>query len=153
MSEHVEGDALPYLIPGGLAVDDRGSLTFFNELRLRGFERQYFVSNHRQGFVRAWHGHRREGKAVVAIQGSALVCAVAISDWTTPDPESKVHRFILSSHKPTCLLIPAGYANGFMTLTSDTLLQFLSTSSLEDSLEDDGRFDARYWDPWHVEER
>jgi hypothetical protein len=30
---------------------------------------------------------------------------------------------------------------------------FFSTASLADSKDDDVRFDARYWDPWTVEER
>jgi hypothetical protein len=30
---------------------------------------------------------------------------------------------------------------------------FFSTSTLEESLRDDIRFPARYWDPWQVEER
>jgi hypothetical protein len=40
-----------------------------------------------------------------------------------------------------------------MTLTGDAKLIFFSTSTLEESLGDDVRFPARYWDPWHVDER
>jgi dTDP-4-dehydrorhamnose 3,5-epimerase-like enzyme len=50
-------------------------------------------------------------------------------------------------------LIPAGYANGFMTLTESAKVMFLSTSSLEESAGDDFRFDARLWNPWNIEER
>jgi dTDP-4-dehydrorhamnose 3,5-epimerase len=51
------------------------------------------------------------------------------------------------------LYIPPGYANGAMTLTSDTMIQYFSTATLEESKGDDIRFDARLWDPWQVEER
>jgi dTDP-4-dehydrorhamnose 3,5-epimerase len=40
-----------------------------------------------------------------------------------------------------------------MSLTDDTKIMFFSTSSLEESLNDDFRFDSRFWNPWEVEER
>ncbi len=51
------------------------------------------------------------------------------------------------------LFIPEGFANGFMTTSEDAKLAFFSTRTLEESLDDDVRFEARYWDPWTVEER
>lgn len=141
------------VIPGGSAVDDRGQLSFHNEFALRGYERFYLVENHRQGFVRAWHGHKREAKAVTVMRGAALVCAVRIDDWDRPSAAQPVERFVLSANKPSILTIPAGFANGFMTLSDDALLCFFSTATLQESSGDDFRFHARHWDPWHVEER
>ena len=143
----------PEYIAGGAAVDDRGQLLFINDLDLSGYRRFYVVSNHAQGFVRAWHGHKREGKAVVVLAGAAIVAAVEVDDWDAPSRDLTVHRRVLSSTNPGALVIPPGYANGFMTLTPDTKVCFFSTSSLEESAGDDIRFDARYWDPWVVEER
>jgi len=60
---------------------------------------------------------------------------------------------MISSKKPQVLYIPPGYANGFMSLTSDLKLIFFSTSILEESANDDIRYDARYWDIWNVIER
>lgn len=140
-------------ISGGTAVDDRGRLDFINELSLEGFSRFYVVSNHRQGFIRAWHGHRFEGKAVVLLQGSALVCAVEVDNWESPAKDLPISRNVLSLSKFGALWIPPGFANGFMSLTADAQLMFLSTSSLEDSAKDDIRFDAKYWNPWDIEER
>jgi dTDP-4-dehydrorhamnose 3,5-epimerase-like enzyme len=141
------------LIEGGLAFDDRGSLAFVNGFGFEGVKRFYAVSNHRQGFVRAWHAHRREAKYVHLARGSALIGAVRIDDWDKPSPKLPVERFVLSASKPSVLFIPAGYANGFMSLTADALLYYFSTSSLEESRGDDVRYDARLWDPWQVEER
>jgi dTDP-4-dehydrorhamnose 3,5-epimerase len=143
----------PVLIAGGLAVDDRGELGFVNDFRFENVKRFYTVSNHRQGFVRAWHGHRREAKYVTAVSGSALVGAVAVDDWESPSRDLPVGRFVLSAHKPSVLYIPPGYANGFMSLTQDLKLMFFSTSTLEESSGDDIRFDSRYWDIWQVVER
>ena len=143
----------PLLLEGGLAVDDRGSVAFVNAFDFEGVKRFYVVANHRQGFVRAWHAHRREAKYVTVITGAAVVAAVRIDDWENPSREAPVQRFVLSAEKPSVLFIPPGYANGFMSLTQDARLVFFSTSSVEESRGDDIRFDARHWDVWTVEER
>jgi dTDP-4-dehydrorhamnose 3,5-epimerase-like enzyme len=145
--------ALPRLISGGLAVDDRGELAFVNDFRLDGIKRFYVVENYRQGTVRAWHAHRREEKYILVVDGAAIVAAVEIDNWEHPSREAKVHRFVLSANQPSILHIPRGHANGFMTLTPRAKLIFFSTSTLEQSREDDIRYDARYWDPWQVVER
>lgn len=143
----------PTLIEGGLSVDDRGQVAFVNGFDFKDVKRFYMVSNHSAGFVRAWHAHKREAKYVLAVKGAALVGAVKIDDWDKPSKDAEVKRFTLSAKKPTVLYIPAGYANGFMSLTKDARLIFFSTSTLEESLGDDIRYDARYWDIWTVEER
>lgn len=143
----------PVLHAGDLAVDDRGQVSFVNDFDFAGVKRFYTVKNHRSGFVRAWHAHRSEAKYVTVVTGAALVGAVAIDDWERPSKESVVHRFVLAAQKPRVLYIPPGYANGFMSLTDDAHLVFFSTATLQESLGDDRRYDARHWDIWTVEER
>jgi dTDP-4-dehydrorhamnose 3,5-epimerase-like enzyme len=143
----------PLLIRGSNAVDDRGSLSFVNDFAFQNIKRFYVVSNHRAGFVRAWHAHRREAKYVTVVEGAAVVCAVAIDDWDTPSRDAEVVRHILSAIQPAILFIPPGYANGFMSLTPDSKLLFFSTATLDESRSDDVRYDSRYWNPWEVVER
>lgn len=143
----------PVLLQGGLAVDDRGEVGFVNDFDFAGVKRFYIVRNHRQGFIRAWHGHKHEAKFVTVVAGAALVGAVPVDDWEDPAKNAPVARFVLSARKPAVLYIPAGYANGFMSLSPDTAIEFFSTSTLDESAGDDYRFDARHWDIWHVEER
>jgi dTDP-4-dehydrorhamnose 3,5-epimerase len=145
--------AAPRIIEGGLGVDDRGEVAFVNDFHFEGVKRFYMVSNHQAGFVRAWHAHRREAKYVTVVQGTAIVAAVAIDNWEHPSKSASVNRYVLSAQKPAVLYIPPGYANGFMSLTSDTKLMFFSTSTVEESRNDDVRYDARYWDVWQVIER
>jgi dTDP-4-dehydrorhamnose 3,5-epimerase len=116
-------------------------------------KRFYTVSNHHLGFIRAWHGHRQESKYVTVVQGAALIGAVAIDDWDSPSPDLAVARFVVSAAAPSVLYIPAGHANGFMSLTDDTKLLFFSTATLAQSGEDDVRFPSRTWDIWEVMER
>lgn len=141
------------MIEGGLAIDDRGSLAFVNPFGFEGVKRFYIVANHTSGFVRAWHAHKNEGKYVMILNGSAIVCAVKIDNWENPSKELMVNRYVLSATKPAILFIPPGYANGFMNLTGDTKIIFFSTSTMEESRNDDIRYEARYWDPWSVIER
>jgi len=114
------------LMTGGLSVDDRGDVSFINDFRFQGVKRFYMVSNHRAGYVRAWHAHRREGKYVTAVSGAAVVGAVKIDNWENPSQQLPVDRFVLSAKKPSVLFIPPGYANGFMSLTDDLKLMFFS---------------------------
>jgi dTDP-4-dehydrorhamnose 3,5-epimerase len=143
----------PRLIKGALVADDRGEVGFVNDFDFAEVKRFYLVSNHAAGFVRAWHGHRREAKYVTVVQGAMLVACVQIDNWEKPSPALPVQRFVLSAKVPAVLFIPAGYANGNMSLTDDARAMFFSTSTLEESKGDDIRFDARLWDPWRVEER
>jgi dTDP-4-dehydrorhamnose 3,5-epimerase-like enzyme len=143
----------PRVIEGGLAVDDRGQVSFVNDFDFIDVKRFYMVSNHKAGFVRAWHAHKKEAKYVLVVKGAAIVGAVAIDNWDKPSKKAEVKRFVLSEKKPCVLYIPAGYANGFMSLTEDAQLIFFSTSNIEESLGDDIRYDARHWDIWTAEER
>jgi len=142
-----------HIFNGGLSVDDRGEVTFINDFNFESVKRFYMVSNHKAGFVRAWHAHKREAKYVAAVTGAAIVGAVKIDDWDKPSVDLPVGRYVISSNKPQVLYIPPGYANGFMSLTSDLKLIFFSTAKLDESANDDIRYDARYWDIWNIVER
>lgn len=141
------------ILDGGLAVDDRGQVSFVNGFDFKDVKRFYMVSNHSSNFVRAWHAHKKEAKYVMVVKGAAVVGAVKIDNWESPSTSLEVQRFVLSEKKPTVLYIPAGYANGFMSLTVDTQIMFFSTSSLEESQGDDFRYDSRHWDIWSIVER
>ena len=145
--------AAPTLIAGRLAVDDRGEVGFVNDFDFAGVRRFYTVANHRVGFVRAWHGHKREAKYMTVVSGAVLVCVVAPDDWERPAADLKIERFVLSARTPAVLHIPGGHAHGTMSLTEDAKTVFFSTATLDESLADDFRFPARTWDPWSIVER
>jgi len=120
------------LINGGTFVDDRGTLKFVNDFDFSGVKRFYQVENHERGFIRAWHGHKKEGKYVYVVKGTAWVGVV--------DMETKLEeKFVLSAKTPKILWIPQGKYNGFQTLEEDTTILFLSTVTMEEAQGDDYR--------------
>lgn len=136
------------IIKGGKAVDDRGSVSFVNDFNFDSVKRFYQVSNHRRGFIRAWHGHEKEGKYVYVAKGAALIGFV---DFKNKD--ANPDKAVLSDTNPQILYIPPGFANGFKSLEEDTIIQFYSTSTLEESLGDDIRFDYDKWNIWEEDFR
>ena len=140
MTSHTE----PRLIKGGNAVDERGYLCFVNDFDFSGVKRFYQITNHSNRFIRAWKGHRREGKYVYVARGTALLGAVNLAT------EQVVFRGVLSHRNPSVLWIPPNHANGFMNLEPDTTVIFFSTSSLQDSVGDDVRFPHDRWDIWEI---
>ena len=146
-------DSKVFFIKGGIAVDDRGVLTFCNDFDMKDIRRFYQVSNHSSNFIRAWHAHKYEAKYVSVISGSTILATVKIDNWDEPSKDLHVERFVLSEKKPGILFIPAGYAHGYKTLVPETRLAFFSTAVLNKSIDDDYRYDAFYWNPWEIEER
>ena len=139
---------IPYLIKGGVFIDNRGTISFVNDFNFPKINRFYVIDNSKKGVIRAWHGHKEEEKYVFVVCGNALVGAVKIDDWKNPSKKTTVYKFLLSSKKPAILHIPKGYANGFKSLTDDAKLIFFSTYTLDQSKKDDIRFSPQYWDIW-----
>ena len=134
------------LISGGISVDDRGSVRFVNDFDFKNVKRFYHVENHSRGFIRAWHGHKKEGKYVYVSSGTALIGVVNMDS-------EKVEKFILSSKSPKVLYIPPNNFNGFKSLEENTTILFFSTSTLEESLGDDIREQHDKWDIWSEDYR
>ena len=105
------------ILNGGIAVDDRGSLRFVNDFDFKDVKRFYQVENHRQGFIRAWHGHKKEGKYVYVSSGTALIGVVNM------DTE-EIQKVVLSAKQPKILFIPPNHYNGFKNLEENTSVIF-----------------------------
>lgn len=140
-------------IPGNRFVDDRGSLTFVNDFNPSLYKRFYVVENHSTGFIRAWHGHLLEGKAMIALAGSFVIGVVKMSTADNPDKNSIPERYVVSADNPSVLIIPPGYANGTMSLTASAKLLIFSDSTVEESKSDDYRYPHDFWDIWKVDYR
>ena len=135
------------------AVDDRGYLRFCNSFDLTKYVRFYDVINFQSNFIRAWHGHKHESKAALVREGSAMICLVEVDNWDKPSKELEIKKYFLSQKNPKMLVIPAGYAHGFMSLEPNTKITFYSDKTTKDSLGDDYRFDYNFWNPWNIKFR
>lgn len=140
---------IPKVINGGIAVDDRGVLRFVNGFDFVGVKRFYQIQNHRKGFIRAWHGHEKDGKYVYVVKGSALI---GVMPLTYPEGMTPL-KFCLSDVLPKILYIPPGYYNGAMTLSDDTIIQYFSTATLEETKGDDIRLPYDKWNIWEEDFR
>ena len=121
------------ILNGGIFVDDRGTLRFVNEFNFDNVKRFYQVENHERGFIRAWHGHKKEGKYVYVAHGSAWIGVIYMEDT------DKIDKVVLSDKSPKILWIPPGKYNGFQTLEENTTILFFSTTTIEESKGDDYR--------------
>ena len=140
----------PKLINGSRVYDNRGSLRFSNELQFKGIKRFYLVHNYNKNFIRAWHGHLKEEKFIGCIKGTFQISAVKINNVKRPNKKNKIFNFFLNQSNNNFVHIPKGYANGSMSLEENSELLIFSTSSLKDSLKDDFRYKADYWNPWKI---
>lgn len=130
--------AEPRLIKGGLSVDERGIVSYVNDFDFPDVKRFYVIENHRVGYVRAWHGHRREEKSITVIQGTAIIGVIPLATFEKKD--TKTFRFVLSARQPAVLYIPGGYANGCMVLEEGTKIVHFSTFTMEEAEGDDMRY-------------
>ena len=137
----------PKRIERGFSEDHRGSIEYFNDVDLSKYKRFYIVSNPVQGTVRAWHGNQKEGKLIKVLEGVFLVGSVGIDNWDEPSENLKPDLFEIQKDSDL-LYIPPGCANGAMNLVPESSIVYFSTSNLEESIEDDYRFDSKLWDPW-----
>jgi len=134
---------MAHLVSGDLVVDERGTVRFVNDFDFKNIKRFYQIENNSKGFIRAWHGHKKEDKYIYVSSGSALVGVVNL------DTE-EVEKFVLSAKKPRILWVPQNSANGFMSLEENTSIIFFSSCTLEESKKDDFRFPYDKWNIWDI---
>lgn len=137
-------DDKPQEIDMGLHVDDRGEISYCNEIDLSRYVRLYKVSNNDLVNTRCYHGHMIESKGVLPCSGDSLLVVAKLkmdsSGMVVIDNDYEPIRYVLSVKTPKFIHIPPGYANGFMSLTRDASLMFFSSLGVSESSADDYRF-------------
>jgi dTDP-4-dehydrorhamnose 3,5-epimerase-like enzyme len=130
-------------------ADDRGTFApFINGLdgiapKTVAVKRLYYVCNDSKGIVRGFHYHEKEWKFFVIVSGSAKFVAL------NPEKPEEKFQFVSSVRKNNLIIIPPFYANGWVSLADDTILVCGSSSTTQESLKDDKRFDPYKWgDVW-----
>ena len=143
----IDGITNPTLFNKEQSKDHRGSLEYYNYVSLEKFKRFYIVENPYLGTVRAWHGHKVEGKLFRVLKGQFVLCAVLIDNWEKPSKELEVEQFTIDENSGV-VYIPPGYANGLINIVPESKIMTLSTLIYTDALHDDFRYSSKYWNPW-----
>ena len=94
-----------------------------------------------------------EEKLIGCIKGTFQVSAVKIDKIKKPNKKNKIFSFFLNQSNNDFVHIPKGFANGSMSLEDNSELLIFSTSSVDESLKDDIRYDAKYWNSWDITQR
>ncbi len=144
----------PRAVEYSVFADDRGTFApFINGLkeispRSVGIKRLYYVCDDSKGVVRGFHYHKKEWKFFVIVSGSAKFVAL------NPDKPDEKYQFVSSARKNNLIIIPPFYANGWVSLSDNTILVCASSATTRESLKDDKRFDPYKWgDVWTVKAR
>jgi dTDP-4-dehydrorhamnose 3,5-epimerase-like enzyme len=138
----------PLIIQGEQYKDDRGSISFVNSFLMDSVKRFYVITPQNTQVIRAWQGHKKEGKWFHVLNGSFLIVLIEIDNWEAPSENLNYQEFVLHADNNQILHIPNGYANGYKALENDSKLLVYSDATLSESANDDYRFDANRWFDW-----
>lgn len=125
--------------------DTRGDVKYLNEFDFHDVKRFYHIKLPKKGIIRAFHGHMIEKKYAYIIKGTILVILAPLTKAQNPSKKVELKKYVLSADNPSILAIPAGYANGIMSLENNSEIIFYSSLSLEESQKDDYRYPENYW--------
>lgn len=134
--------------------DDRGLLIPFTDDIDHGlFHRCYIVENYGKGVIRGLHYHKLEMKIFTMASGAAKFVTFKlpeqladhndpkeIAQFAIDHPES-IQTWVLSNRHHGVLIIPAYYANGWVSLEDHSVLVSLSNTRFEVAKDDDIRID------------
>ena len=131
------------IILGGDHLDSRGRIVFFNTLSFEEIKRFYCLHLNKANELRAWQGHQFEKKWYVVLKGKLRLNVLEFNKWGSDDYH--FNGYYLEENDPKVIFIPEGSFTGFMPLVDDTMLIIFSNKLLEESLNDDYRYDKDKW--------
>jgi dTDP-4-dehydrorhamnose 3,5-epimerase-like enzyme len=142
----------PKLVQIQSISDDRGILIpFTDDIDHTLFHRCYVVENYGKGVIRGLHYHFNEFKIFNIACGAAKFITFwlpediasrnnddEIQNYAKNNPD-KIHTFVLSSRHHGVLLVPAKFANGWISLEDQTILVSLGSLRWDEAKNDDIR--------------
>jgi len=146
----------PQLLRVPSICDDRGYLIpFTDHIDDNLFHRCYVVGDYGQGVVRGLHYHKQEMKIFTIVSGAAKFVTTKLPEDMADrnsfdeirqyllDNPDLVQTFVLSSRHHGVVIVPAYYANGWISLEENTILVSLSNLRFEKAMHDDIRIDPK----------
>lgn len=131
-------------ITGNFFSDERGMLSFNNELDLTEVKRVYVIENADLSIQRAWQGHQTEKRWFIAVKGKFLIKLVKIDNFENPLNSLEVESFELDSKKLEALIVEAGCASSIQALEVDSKLLVFSNYKMGE-IEDNYKFNPTQW--------
>jgi dTDP-4-dehydrorhamnose 3,5-epimerase-like enzyme len=142
----------PTLLKIQSVSDDRGLLRpITDEIDHDLFHRCYIVENYGRFVIRGLHYHKKEIKIFTITSGAAKFITMKLPEEVAnrnQDVEIKqylksnptvIESWVLSSRHHGVLIVPAYYANGWISLEDHTILVSLSNLRFEEARNDDIR--------------
>jgi hypothetical protein len=129
----------PTVTRGDAHLDDRGTVTYNNDLVADSVKRIYFIENKSMDFKRGWQGHKIEQRWFTPTHGSFEISLVQIEHWEEGRPASPPLQFILQSKNMEVLHVPAGFVSCIQALEADSKLMVMSDYALGE-IDDEFRF-------------
>ena len=135
----------PEILQGDSFSDERGNVSYVNDLSFTNIKRFYTIEHNKDNVIRAWQAHKHEEKFFFPLEGAFIVHLIPIDDWNNPSQKMEPYTFNLNTESCKLLRVPKGYANGFINTKPKSKLLIFSTSSLNESKTDDIRFGINYF--------
>ena len=134
----------PTLIEPEVFEDNRGKLYAYNSLNFQELDikRTFFID---VKDFRGWHGHKEEKNWFKVTSGLLKILLVKPDNWIKPSFNIKPDEYVLNARNHSILFIPPGYVSAIKPLKENSTLQVFSDKKLEESIEDDYRFDSDRW--------
>ena len=142
--------ALTKIISGGQFNDDRGTVSFVNDFDMTSIKRFYSIHHPNDEIIRAWQGHKVEKKWFYCVRGSFLINVIQIDNWEKPSTNLNVSSYHLHSNNSSVLYVPGGHVTGIKAHEADSTLMVYSDMFINESKDDDFRFDKNNWFNWNL---
>lgn len=138
----------PEILKGGIHIDPRGTLRYVNDPNPGSYRRFYCITPSHTSVIRAWQGHKHEGKGFYALKGSFTIAVVSPENFDEPKDDELPVFFELSEVNNAFLKVPGGCYTAIKSTSADSILLVLSQFDLEGSKGDDYRQPETRWVNW-----
>ncbi|MNK10385.1 hypothetical protein D3C87_284090 [compost metagenome] len=135
----------PSIIKGGIHVDERGTLSFFNDFDMQHIKRFYIIEHNSEDTRRGWRAHKLEKRWFVVAEGEFVIVTVELTDWKSPDAFAKQQSFSLKYAEGEILAIPPGYAFCLRAVVPNSKILVFADGRIEDAAKDDYLFPLDYF--------
>lgn len=128
--------------------DERGTLSYFNDFSLEKIKRHYLIFHPDTEVIRGWQGHKVECKWFQVVTGAFKIVTVQPDQWLNPSTCLIANVYQLTEDINQIFYLPGGNVSGIQATIPDSKMIVFSNMTVEESKNDDFRFDKNLWYKW-----